>query len=196
MRTISALIVSLAMLLPGGGAKAQYTGEELMQNCMKLESWWQRYPQTTIPNEADAATCFGFILAVAHVSSLIHPMPINDCSKGVGPNCRPTLGICFPEHVSFNQSAPHPTARFRPAHGGGLFVPWSASLLFANEVWQYVKPKLIDAADAKQRLQVAIAHIAPVRNEIAHVREVAQDRLLKATVACADVLTLLSGAPR
>lgn len=69
-------------------------------------------------------------------------------------------------------------------------------LLFANEVWQYVKPKLIDAADAKQRLQVAIAHIAPVRNEIAHVREVAQDRLLKATVACADVLTLLSGAPR
>ena len=52
------------------------------------------------------------------------------------------------------------------------------------------------AADAKQLLQVAIAAIAPVRNEIAHVREVAPDRLLKATVACGDVLGLLSATPR
>jgi hypothetical protein len=58
------------------------------------------------------------------------------------------------------------------------------------------KSKLSDAADAKQRLQVAIGQIVPVRNEIAHVREVNSDRLLKATVACGDVLGLLSGTPR
>lgn len=48
-----------------------------------------------------------------------------------------------------------------------------------------------DGADAKQRLQSAVGQIAPVRNEIAHVREVAPDRLLKATVACDDLLALL-----
>jgi hypothetical protein len=77
-----------------------------------------------------------------------------------------------------------------------LYLGQLLTLLFANEVWQYVKVRLNDAADAKQRLQLAIAQIAPVRNEIAHVREVAPDRLLKATVACGDVLALLSGTPR
>jgi hypothetical protein len=77
-----------------------------------------------------------------------------------------------------------------------LYLGQLPALLFASEVWQYVKSKLNDAADAKQLLQVAIAQIAPVRNEIAHVREVAPDRLLRATVACGDVLGLLSGTPR
>jgi hypothetical protein len=75
-----------------------------------------------------------------------------------------------------------------------LYLGQLPALLFASEVWQYVKSKLNGAADAKQLLQVAIAQIAPVRNEIAHVREVAPDRLLKATVACGDVLGLLSDA--
>jgi hypothetical protein len=35
--------------------------------------------------------------------------------------------------------------------------------------------------------------IVPVRNEIAHVREVGRDRLLRASVACADVLEMLQG---
>jgi hypothetical protein len=39
---------------------------------------------------------------------------------------------------------------------------------------------LRDARDGKERLLV------PVRNEIAHVREVGNDRLLRASVACAD----------
>ena len=73
-----------------------------------------------------------------------------------------------------------------------LYLGQLPALLFASAVWQYVKPKLNGAADAKQLLQVAIAQIAPVRNEIAHVREVAPDRLLRATVACGDVLGLLS----
>ena len=47
--------------------------------------------------------------------------------------------------------------------------------------------------DAKQRLQSAVGQIAPVRNEIAHVREVDRDRLLRASVACADVLEMLQG---
>jgi Rap1a immunity proteins len=106
MRTISALIISLAMLLPGG-AKAQNTAGELMQYCVKLESFWQRDPptrgHTSIPHDAQTATCYGFILAVVQLSSIIHYMPTNDCSKGIGPNCRPALGICFPKNVSEGQ---------------------------------------------------------------------------------------------
>jgi hypothetical protein len=47
--------------------------------------------------------------------------------------------------------------------------------------------------DGKQRLQSAVGQIAPVRNEIAHVREVDRDRLLRASVACTDVLEMLKG---
>ena len=74
-----------------------------------------------------------------------------------------------------------------------LYLGQLPALLFASEVWHYVKSKLNDAADAKPRLQVPIREIAPVRNEIAHVREVAPERLLKTTVVCRDVLGLLSG---
>jgi hypothetical protein len=74
-----------------------------------------------------------------------------------------------------------------------LYLGQLPALLFANDVWQGVRSRLYGDADAKQRLQVAVGQIAPVRNEIAHVREVAPDRLLKATVACDDILTLLGG---
>jgi hypothetical protein len=47
------------------------------------------------------------------------------------------------------------------------------------------------AQDIKQRLLFAVDQIAPVRNEIAHVREVGRDRLMRASVACADVLEML-----
>jgi hypothetical protein len=73
-----------------------------------------------------------------------------------------------------------------------LYLGQLPALLFASEVWQYVKSKLSNAVDAKQRLQVAISQIVPVRNEIAHVREVASDRLRRVTVACDDILGLLS----
>ena len=36
-----------------------------------------------------------------------------------------------------------------------------------------------------------VVQIAPVRNEIAHVREIDPDRLLRASVACADVVDTL-----
>jgi hypothetical protein len=45
----------------------------------------------------------------------------------------------------------------------------------------------------KTIIQSALDRIAPVRNEIAHVREVDRDRLLRASVACADVLEMLRG---
>src|SRR5262249_12306472 len=77
-----------------------------------------------------------------------------------------------------------------------LYLGQLPPLLFANDVWQRVKSKLRDDTDARSRLQVAVGHIAPVRNEIAHVREVASDRLLKATVACDDIFSLLAGRSR
>ena len=52
--------------------------------------------------------------------------------------------------------------------------------------------RLDGAKDGKQRLQSAVGQIAPVRNEIAHVREVNRDRLLRASVACTDVLEMLN----
>jgi hypothetical protein len=77
-----------------------------------------------------------------------------------------------------------------------LYLGQLPPLLFANDVWQEVRSRLRDEADAKQRLQGAVGQIAPVRNEIAHVREVAPDRLMKATVACDDILALLGSRSR
>ena len=69
-----------------------------------------------------------------------------------------------------------------------LYLAQLPTLLFADDAWQEARSRLGGAKDAKQRLQTAIGQIAPVRNEIAHVREVSQDRLQKANVACGDVL--------
>jgi hypothetical protein len=133
MRTIPALIVPLAVLLPWGAAKAQATVEQMMQNCVKLESFWQLYPptpkRTLIPHEAGAATCYGFILAFAHLGEVIHYTPTGDCSKGIGPNCRLALGICFPKGVSLNQIlavflayARSHSAQWHDGAGSGFFV--------------------------------------------------------------------------
>ena len=65
------------------------------------------------------------------------------------------------------------------------------ALPFANEVWSDARQALGGAADVKQRLQTAIGQIAPVRNEIAHVREVSPERLQRAAVAGADALEML-----
>jgi hypothetical protein len=72
-----------------------------------------------------------------------------------------------------------------------LYLAQLPPILFGTAVWEQAREHLSDARDAKQRLQTAVHQIAPVRNEIAHVREVDRDRLLRATVACADVLELL-----
>ncbi len=72
-----------------------------------------------------------------------------------------------------------------------LYLGQLPPLLFAADAWQDARHRLGGAPDGKQRLQSAVGQIAPVRNEIAHVREVDRDRLLRASVACADVLEML-----
>jgi hypothetical protein len=74
-----------------------------------------------------------------------------------------------------------------------LYLAQIPTLLFATEAWQDARHHFGGAPDGKQRLQSAIGQIAPVRNEIAHVREVDPDRLLRASVACTDVLEMLKG---
>ena len=74
-----------------------------------------------------------------------------------------------------------------------LYLGQLPPLLFAADAWQDARHRLGGAPDGKQRLQSAVGQIAPVRNEIAHVREVDRDRLLRASVACADVLEMLQG---
>ena len=61
-----------------------------------------------------------------------------------------------------------------------LYLGQIPPLLFAIDVWQNACQHLGGAPDGKQRLQSAVGQIAPVRNEIAHVREVDHERLLRA----------------
>jgi hypothetical protein len=72
-----------------------------------------------------------------------------------------------------------------------LYLGQIVALLFSPDVWETVRQRLGGVSDMKQRLQSAVNQIAPVRNEIAHIREVEQSRLLRATLACTDVLELL-----
>ena len=87
--------------------------------------------------------------------------------------------------------------RARPAGADGLsivdylYLGQLPPLLFASDVWEEARGRFRGAQDVKQRIQTAITQIAPVRNEIAHVREVNRDRLLRANLACADVLEML-----
>jgi hypothetical protein len=71
-----------------------------------------------------------------------------------------------------------------------LYLGQLPPLLFSGDVWQLAQERLGSARDLKQRLQVAIGVITPVRNEIAHVREIDPDRLLRAKVACNEILSL------
>jgi hypothetical protein len=74
-----------------------------------------------------------------------------------------------------------------------LYLGQLPPLLFASDVWQDARHRFGAATDAKQRLQSSIAQIASVRNEIAHIRELDRDRLMRASVACSDVLQMLQG---
>jgi len=67
-----------------------------------------------------------------------------------------------------------------------LYLGQLPGVLFSDAVQQDVRTRL--AGDQpKKRINDAIAQIAPVRNEIAHVREVPSDRLLRAAAACAEI---------
>lgn len=75
-----------------------------------------------------------------------------------------------------------------------LYLGQLPPLLFTADVQQEARSRIRGAGDARQRLLTAVSQIAPVRNEIAHVREVERDGLLRASVACADVLEMLQGS--
>ena len=74
-----------------------------------------------------------------------------------------------------------------------LYLGQLPRLLFEADVQQEARGRFSKGQDAKQRLLAAVGQIAPVRNEIAHVREVDRDRLLRASVACTDLLEMLQG---
>ncbi|MBK7540124.1 MAG: hypothetical protein IPI49_33165 [Myxococcales bacterium] len=72
-----------------------------------------------------------------------------------------------------------------------LYLRQLPNLLTANDVWADAKVRLGNAADAKQRLLAAVDIITPPGNEIAHIREVAPERLKKASVACDDIIAMI-----
>jgi len=67
-----------------------------------------------------------------------------------------------------------------------LYFAQLPELLFKEDAWQTTRPRL-KGDDPKAKLREAVSHIGPVRNEIAHVREVLPERLQRANVACLDV---------
>jgi hypothetical protein len=75
-----------------------------------------------------------------------------------------------------------------------LYLNQLPVLLFGADVQQETRSRLNTTSDPKKLLLAAVGQIAPIRNEIAHVREVDGDRLLRASVACADVLELVQPA--
>jgi hypothetical protein len=80
-----------------------------------------------------------------------------------------------------------------------LYLKDLPPLLFSSAIWPDARQRLgpVDSKDTKQRLDTAINQIAPIRNEIAHVREVERDKLLRANLACNDVLAMIrEGASR
>jgi hypothetical protein len=72
-----------------------------------------------------------------------------------------------------------------------LYLGQLPRLLFAAEIWQEARERFFASPDAKQTLQTAIEQILPVRNHLAHVREVPVERLQRASLACTDVLSLI-----
>lgn len=74
-----------------------------------------------------------------------------------------------------------------------LYLGQLPTILFAPDAQQEARTHFAGAQDPKPKLLAAVSQIVPVRNEIAHVREIDRDRLLRATVACADILEMLKG---
>ena len=75
-----------------------------------------------------------------------------------------------------------------------LYLSQLPTLLLKEHVWAAVRPKLHGEGDLKVKLRTAVEQIMPVRNEIAHVREVSSERLQRANVACADVQLMIGSS--
>ena len=75
-----------------------------------------------------------------------------------------------------------------------LYLAQLPALLTRSDVWAEAKTKLSGGPDVKDKLRSAVEQIAPVRNAIAHVREVSSEQLQRANVACMDVLRITGAA--
>jgi hypothetical protein len=75
-----------------------------------------------------------------------------------------------------------------------LYLAQLPALLTRNDIWADARTKLRGGPDVKEKLRSSVEQIAPVRNEIAHVREVSSERLQRANVACMDVLGITGAA--
>jgi hypothetical protein len=73
-----------------------------------------------------------------------------------------------------------------------LYLGQMPQLLFSDHTQQLARQFLGGDRDVKQELRAAINNIVPVRNEIAHIREVDRERLLRAKLACADVVKMVT----
>jgi hypothetical protein len=77
-----------------------------------------------------------------------------------------------------------------------LYIGQLPGLLFRPDVWAEARSRFSGDQDIKKKLQQAIELIVPVRNEIAHVREVSQEKLQRANLACGDLLSMMGeGGP-
>lgn len=75
-----------------------------------------------------------------------------------------------------------------------LYLAQLPALLFANDAWSETRRRLGGRDDVRRKLQESVDAIAPVRNEIAHVREVDRTALLRASVACDDLLAMVQAS--
>jgi hypothetical protein len=73
-----------------------------------------------------------------------------------------------------------------------LYLGQIPQLLFSDHTQQLARDLLGGGQDVRPQLQSALNQIVPVRNEIAHIREVDPDRLLRAKLACSDILRMVA----
>ena len=106
-RTLMSLFVCLVSqptVSLGQEAPRSFSLGRLTSACELLENQLQTANSGRVIVEgAGAGFCSGFIWAVVSLSHFVADDPKNDCSKGLGPSCRPVLGICVPGSMSDKQ---------------------------------------------------------------------------------------------
>lgn len=146
------------------------------------------------PSRRDAGAPRSAVAAVeVHASVLGRACSIQ---RGTG---RPACLVLLSEILGPTSNVPavqralsaRPAAQIRSALSAYIYAAQLPPLFFfLSEVWQDARLRFGGAQDAKQRLQAAIQQIVPVRNEIAHVREIPPGRLKRADVAGDQVMQM------
>jgi hypothetical protein len=117
-QVLCVIIFSVTLTLLSSVAMASETLGELTQQCAVLETYWKNDPprnkEVTIPSNADAAICFGYMQGILGLSGLIGVVgdpDVGACSLAQdgsitgGPRCRAMLGVCLPKAgASYSQT--------------------------------------------------------------------------------------------